>query len=206
MPRAGPDHRNQMSPLHNLTLLQLELNFWFVWPEENWSPWPSLVSPKKKIFILSPMEFWFLAVFASGLLMLGTHHKVIGLILGWFSPSDNPRQCPNYLGWSKDYLIRFSCGVRCVTSDWIRSEARWRRPDRDQIRNPAVWGEPRGRTCIRSPDYHVKRNHNQSESELTNAVMTQHKKIWTLSLQFLPAITKDWDFAITLKSLNTFFE
>ncbi len=29
--------------------------------------------------------------------------------------------------------------------------------------------------------------------------MVQHKRIWTLSTQFIPAITKDWDFAITLK-------
>ncbi len=35
------------------------------------------------------------------------------------------------------------------------------------IRNPDVWGEPRGRTCVQSADYHVKRNNIQSESELT---------------------------------------
>ncbi len=28
-----------------------------------------------------------------------------------------PQDCPDYLGGSKDYLIRFSCGVRCVKSD-----------------------------------------------------------------------------------------
>ncbi len=76
------------------------------------------------------------------------------------------------------------------------------------IRNPDVWGEPRGQTRVWSADYHVKRNNIQSESELTedgnitNAVISQHKSIWTLSSQFLPAITKDWDF----KALNLFFE
>ncbi len=35
------------------------------------------------------------------------------------------------------------------------------------IRNPAVWGGHRGQTCDWSADYHVKRNHIQSESDLT---------------------------------------
>ncbi len=54
-------------------------------------------------------------------------------------------------------------------------------------------------------DLPIFTNNFQSESELTedwsitNTVMAQHKRIWTLSSQFLPAITKDWDFAITLK-------
>ena len=34
------------------------------------------------------------------------------------------------------------------------------------IRNPDVWGEPRGQTRARSGDYHVKRNNIQSESEM----------------------------------------
>ncbi len=34
---SGKYHWKQWSP-YNLTLLQLELNYWFVWPEENWSP------------------------------------------------------------------------------------------------------------------------------------------------------------------------
>ncbi len=47
-----------------------------------------------------------------------------------FSPSDNPRQCPDYLGGSKDYFIKFFWGVRCVKTDWICSEERLRRTDR----------------------------------------------------------------------------
>ncbi len=34
---SGKDHWNQLSP-YNLTLLQSELNWWFMWPEENWPP------------------------------------------------------------------------------------------------------------------------------------------------------------------------
>ncbi len=34
---SGKDHWNQLSP-YNLTLQQLELNCWFIWPEENWPP------------------------------------------------------------------------------------------------------------------------------------------------------------------------
>ncbi len=33
----GKDHSNQLSP-YNLTLQQLELNCWVVWPEEKWPP------------------------------------------------------------------------------------------------------------------------------------------------------------------------
>ncbi len=63
----GTDLRNQMSPLHNLTFLQLELNCCFVWPEENWHPTEPGFS--QGFFpILSPMEFWFLV---SGLLSWG---------------------------------------------------------------------------------------------------------------------------------------
>ncbi len=57
------------------------------------------------------------------------------------------------------------------------------------IRNPAVWGEPRGQTHVWSTDHHVKQNTIQSESELTedrsisNAVMAQHERIWSLSLR-----------------------
>ncbi len=56
---------------YNLTLLQLELNCWFVWPEENWlHDWAWFLT---RLFfsILSPMEFWFLAAVASGLLSWG---------------------------------------------------------------------------------------------------------------------------------------
>ncbi len=34
---SGQDHENQMSPLHNLTLLQPGTTCWFIWPEENWA-------------------------------------------------------------------------------------------------------------------------------------------------------------------------
>ncbi len=69
---------------------------------------------------------------------------------------------------SKDYLIRFSCGVRCVKSDWIRSQER---PNRKYsirwifpIRNPVVCD---AQTHVWSADYHMKQNNIQSESELT---------------------------------------
>ncbi len=65
---SGQVLRNQMSPLHNLTLLQLEFNCLFVWQEENCPPdWVFLS-------ILSPMEFWFLAALASGL--IGWEHLI----------------------------------------------------------------------------------------------------------------------------------
>ncbi len=57
------------------------------------------------------------------------------------------------------------------------------------IRNPDVWGEPRGQRHVWSADYHVKWNNIQSESELTedgsitNTVMAQHKSIWTAEME-----------------------
>ncbi len=59
---SGQDHGNQMSPLHKLLvrLARGEL-----------APRLSLVSPKVFFSILSPMEFWFLAAVASGLLSWG---------------------------------------------------------------------------------------------------------------------------------------
>ncbi len=67
---SGQDHGNQKNPLHNLTLLQLELNCCVVWPEEKWPPTEPGFS---QVFfsILSQMEFWFLAAVASGLLSWG---------------------------------------------------------------------------------------------------------------------------------------
>ncbi len=65
------DHRNQMSPLHNLTLLQLELNCWYRLARGELAPRLNLVSPKVFFSILSPMEFWFLAAVTSGLLSWG---------------------------------------------------------------------------------------------------------------------------------------
>ncbi len=61
---SGKDHWNQWSP-YNLTLLQLETNYWFIWPEGKCPPRLSLVSPKVFFSIL------FLAVVASGLLSWG---------------------------------------------------------------------------------------------------------------------------------------
>ncbi len=50
-----------------------------------------------------------------------------------------------------------------------------------------MWGKPQGQTHVWSTDNHVKRNTIQSERELTedgcitNAVMAQHERIWSLS-------------------------
>ncbi len=79
-----------------------------------------LTKPKYILAILVGFSWHFL--------MLDTHHKIIGMILGQFLP--NPRWFHDYLGCSKDYLIRFSCGVRCVKSDWICLEERRKRSDR----------------------------------------------------------------------------
>ncbi len=59
-----------MSPLHNLTLLQLEQTAGSS-GQRRTDPRLSLVSPKVFFSILSPMEFWFLAAVASGLLSCG---------------------------------------------------------------------------------------------------------------------------------------
>ncbi len=67
---SGKYHWKQWSP-YNLTLLQLELNYWFVWPGGELVPQLSLVSPNVFFSVLSPMEFWFLTVVASGLLSCG---------------------------------------------------------------------------------------------------------------------------------------
>ncbi len=60
-------------------------NYWFVWPEWNWPDWPELTEPgfSQGFFsILSPMEFWFLAAVASGMLSWGIliSIKIIDLI------------------------------------------------------------------------------------------------------------------------------
>ncbi len=52
------------------TLQQLELNCCVVWTEENWAPTESAFS-QGFFSILSPMQLWFLAAVASGLLSLG---------------------------------------------------------------------------------------------------------------------------------------
>ena len=57
--------------LHNLTCCSLELNYWFRLVRGELAPQLSLVSPKVFFSILSPMEFWFLAAVASGLLSWG---------------------------------------------------------------------------------------------------------------------------------------
>ncbi len=59
-----------MSPLHNLTLLQLEQTAGSS-GQRRTDPRLSLDSPKVFSPFLSPMEFWFLAAVASGLLSWG---------------------------------------------------------------------------------------------------------------------------------------
>ncbi len=59
-----------MSPLHNLTLLQLEQTTDSS-GRRGTGPPTEPGFPQGFLFILSPMEFWFLAVVASGLLIRG---------------------------------------------------------------------------------------------------------------------------------------
>ncbi len=68
---SGQDHGNQLSPLHNLTLLQHGTTCWFVWPKENWPPNWAWFLPRFFFSILSPIEFWFFAAVTSGLLSWG---------------------------------------------------------------------------------------------------------------------------------------
>ncbi len=68
---SGQDHGNQMSPLHNLTLLQPRIKLLVSSGQRRTGPRLSLVSPKVFSSILSPMEFWFLAAVASGSLSWG---------------------------------------------------------------------------------------------------------------------------------------
>ncbi len=70
---AGKRPLKPVEPLHS-EFSAVGTNYWFVWPEETGQPPPprlSLVSPKVFSSILSPMEFWFLAAVASGLLSWG---------------------------------------------------------------------------------------------------------------------------------------
>ncbi len=64
---SGKDHWNHWSP-YNLTLLQLEQTTGSS-GRRGTAPRLSLVSPK--VFSRSPIEFWFLAAVASGLLSWG---------------------------------------------------------------------------------------------------------------------------------------
>ncbi len=67
---SGKDHWNQWSP-YNLTLLQLEQT---TGSSGQRGPGPSTEPGFSQVFffsVLSPMEFWFLAVVASGLLRWG---------------------------------------------------------------------------------------------------------------------------------------
>ncbi len=65
---SGKDHWNQWGS-YTLTLLQLEQTT--VSSGQRGTGPPSLVSPKVFFSVLSPIEFWFLAVVASGLLSWG---------------------------------------------------------------------------------------------------------------------------------------
>ncbi len=62
---SGKDHWNQL-----IWLCCRKKNYWFVWPEGNWSPTEPGFS-QGFFSVLSPMEFWFLDVVASGLLSWG---------------------------------------------------------------------------------------------------------------------------------------
>ncbi len=66
---SGKDHWNQWSH-YNVTLLHLEQTTGSS-GQRGTAPRLSLVSPKVFFSILSPMEFWFLAAVASGLLSWG---------------------------------------------------------------------------------------------------------------------------------------
>ncbi len=58
------------APLHS-DFAAVGTNYWFIWPEGNYPP-PTEPGFSQGFFsILSPMEFWFLGVFASGLLSWG---------------------------------------------------------------------------------------------------------------------------------------
>ncbi len=166
--------------------------------------------------------------------MLDTHQQIIGMFWANFSPSDNPRWFHDYLGCSKDYLIRFSCGVRCVKSDWICLEELRKRPDRwldmvsfhviicrsnarsssgfpphirisDRKYSTCVGGTLRTnarlicRLSCETKQYPIRKQADRRRKLNKLIVIAQHKSIWTLLSQFLTAITKDWDFAITLK-------
>ncbi len=56
-------------------------NYWFVWPEGNCPPDWAWFLPRFFFSVLSPMEFWFLAVVASGLLSWG--HFISSNIMTW---------------------------------------------------------------------------------------------------------------------------
>ncbi len=64
---SGQDHGNQMSPLHNLTLLQPGIKLLVSSGQKRTGP------PTEPVFFLHSvtMEFWFLAAVASGLLSWG---------------------------------------------------------------------------------------------------------------------------------------
>ncbi len=72
---SGKDHWNQWSP-YNLTLLQLEQTTGSS-GQRRTAPRLSPVSPKVFLSVLSPMEFWFLAIVASGLLSWDTSFPAI---------------------------------------------------------------------------------------------------------------------------------
>ncbi len=66
-PRHLDGHRDKTTG----TRWVLCINCWFVWPEENCPPDWAWFLPRFFFSILSPMEFWFLAAVASGLLSWG---------------------------------------------------------------------------------------------------------------------------------------
>ncbi len=104
------------------------------------------------------------------LLMLGTHQKIIGLILGRFlPPSDN--NVPIILVDLKIILSDFSVvwGVLRVTESARKNIGDAPIANRKYLRSEILLcgGGHRGQTRVWSADYHVKRKHIQSESELT---------------------------------------
>ncbi len=72
----GQDHKNLMSPLHNLTLLQPGIEILVHLAEPGFSQGLFFFS------FLSPMELWFLATVAFGLLSWGhfISSNIVGLI------------------------------------------------------------------------------------------------------------------------------
>ncbi len=135
-------------------------------------------------------------------LMLGTHHKIIGPI----SP------LPTILGNVPIILVVLKIilsdfpevwGVVSVTESVQKNvegapiATCWT----FMIRNPAVGGALRTnarlscRLSRETKQYPIRKLADRRRKH--NKHMSWH--YMTLSLQFLPAITKDWDFAITLK-------
>ncbi len=103
---SGKDHWNQLSP-YNLTLQQLELNWWVVWPEEKWPPDWAWFLPRFFSPFCHRWSFGSLPLSPLACLVGDTSFPAISLIV-------------NFLNWTElDDAIKEFNNEMPLTENWV---------------------------------------------------------------------------------------